>query len=167
MRSVNCRFKIQWTRPSKHLCWQVVGGHRSTVTEHPVEGFREEARKDISDCCHNDNSGDEEQRDGPGGISVLHKGSRKVRKRQAVSQIHFVAALAETKQRREQARTSHVDTLEFRRHGNFLSDRSQCSQGVGSPCRNILDGGTRIIILDENAWHGESHEDQSQSLPAR
>ena len=32
-----------------------------------------------------------------------------------------------------------------------IGSRAHSSQGVGSPCRKILDGGTRIIILDENA----------------
>ena len=34
---------------------------------------------------------------------------------------------------------------------------------MGVRVEKILDGGTRIIIIDENAWHGEIHEDQWQS----
>jgi hypothetical protein len=50
---------------------------------------------------------------GPDRISVLHKDREKCENDKHVTQVHFVVALAETTQRREQARTSHVDTLEF------------------------------------------------------
>jgi hypothetical protein len=38
------------------------------------------------------------------------------------------------------------------------------NEALGVLVEKILDGGTRIIIIDENAWHGEIHEDQWQSL---
>src|SRR5258706_11124479 len=76
-----------------------------TFTDHPVEGFGEEARDDVSDPSCDDNSGDKEQRNRPDLISVLRKDREQCENDEHVSQIHFVTALAETEQRREQART--------------------------------------------------------------
>jgi hypothetical protein len=44
----------------------------STFTEHPVAGFREEARDDVSGCDCKDKGGDEEQRNRPDRIFEIH-----------------------------------------------------------------------------------------------
>jgi len=72
--------------------------------EHPVEGFGEKSRNDVSGCGCTDNSGYEKQRYTPERASVLHKDREKCEHDKHVRQIHFITALAKAQQRRKQAR---------------------------------------------------------------
>jgi len=76
-----------------------------TFAQHPVQRLGEEASDNFSNYSCSDNRDGEKQRNRPGRAVKFYKEREKCENDEHVRQIHFVAALPETEQGREQARS--------------------------------------------------------------